>query len=95
MLAAQRAGEDVPGLEAPELPPSCAWLWSAFLQLNATRGSNGMGPSAIGPADLLAWQQLRGLELTPWEVDTLFALDNAAMRASADAQQAADAPKGP
>ena len=54
-----------------------------------------MGPSAIGPADLLAWQQLRGLELTPWEVDTLFALDNAAMRASADAQQAADAPKGP
>jgi hypothetical protein len=88
LLAVQRAGEIVPELDVPPIPYGCEWLWAAFLQLNASRGSNGMGPSAIGPADLLAWQQLRGLRLNHWEIDTLLALDGVALRASEAAQRA-------
>jgi hypothetical protein len=95
-MAARRAGEIVPELDAPDLPAGCAWLWRTFIRLNASRGSNGMGPSAIGPADLLAWQQLHGLTFTAWEVDTLLELDTVALHASAEAQRVADAqaPKG-
>ena len=78
-------------MEVPPLPNGCEHLWQSFLQLNASRGSNGMGPAAIGPADLLAWQQLQGIALTPWEVGTLFALDACALKASDDAQKAASA----
>lgn len=45
------------------------------------RGS-GMGPSAIGAPDLLAYQQLNGIELNPWELDCIHALDQVALKAA-------------
>lgn len=65
------------------MPPAMRSVWWAFLQLHGARPSGGMGPSAIPPSEILAWQQLNGVELTPFEVDTLLALDAVALRAMA------------
>lgn len=42
----------------------------------------GMGPSAIGAPDLLAYQHLNGIELNPWELDCIHALDQVALKAA-------------
>lgn len=60
----------------PPLPPACAGVWDVFMQLHQRRGSAGMGPSPLDHAQLLAWCRLQGQQLTPWEVDAIFALDD-------------------
>lgn len=62
-------------------PPQCAALWDAFVALNGARPS-GMGASAIPPSEIVAWQQLHGVRLTPWEADTLQAMDRAVLALS-------------
>lgn len=61
------------------------------MQLNAAR-PGGMGPSAISFSDIAAWQQLTGIELNPWELDTLQALDQVALKAAAPTTQSANPP---
>jgi len=56
-------------------------VWSVFLDLNSRRGNHGMGGSSIALADIVAWQTLMGVQLTPWEIDTLLQLDSAALAA--------------
>jgi hypothetical protein len=63
---------------AEELPAEAAALWGAYLQLSASR-ARGFGPSAITYVEIEAWQRLQGVQLTPWELDTLTAMDLAAM----------------
>lgn len=69
----------VPELHPPPLPPGCQLVWDTFIELHNARGG-GMGPSPIAWRDVLAWQEVRGVQLTPWEVDTLMALDQVAMK---------------
>lgn len=38
-----------------------------------------MGPGPISYRDVLAWQQVSRIALTPWEVDTIMELDRAAL----------------
>lgn len=59
-------------------------LWHLFAQLSARRGSGGFGPMPISPRDVQAWCEMRGLRLTPWELDTLDAMDDALLRAVAE-----------
>ena len=56
-------------------------MWSVFLDLNSRRGNQGMGVSSIGLADIVAWQTLMDVRLTPWEIDTLLQLDSVALAA--------------
>ena len=72
-----------PELILPPIPPGLDVIWDIFLQLNHMR-SSGMGPSAISAVDLLAYQQLHGIELTPWELDCISALDQVALKSAAD-----------
>lgn len=58
-------------------------LWNAFIALDASRPA-GLSRGAIPPSELLAWQQLMGVTLTPWESETLLAMDRAAMAAAAE-----------
>lgn len=83
---ARATGTTPPELELPDMPPGMSTIWWAFLQLHAARASGGMGPCAISMSDVLAWQTLNGVELTPFEVDTLQALDGVAIRALAPKQ---------
>ena len=70
----------MPQLDIPPLPLGCELLWLTFQQLHQSRGSAGMGPAPISQQDLQAWQHNNGVQLTPWEADTLMALDAVALK---------------
>lgn len=73
------------------LPKLVEPVWNAFCAMHDARGSNGYTPNAITWQDIAAWQQVSGNTLTPWELDTIRALDGVAMAAfakQAKAQQA-------
>lgn len=53
---------------------------AAFQQLSMRRASNGMGPCSISEAQVLSWQHLFRVRLSPWEIETLFLIDVVAMR---------------
>jgi hypothetical protein len=61
-------------------------LWDTFIELHNKR-SSGMAPQPIGWRDLQAWQDVRQVALTPWEIDTLMALDTAAMESIREAKK--------
>lgn len=84
LLSVERAGQSTGELDAPPLPAGCEELLGAFWQLRQGAGDNGMTPNAIRPSEVVAWQQLHGVQLMPDEVDLLFAMDSAAMAAFAD-----------
>lgn len=60
-------------------PPECAeTLVDAFFELHGTRTSTLGGTGPLLPSEIEAWCRLQGLALTPWEADTLMAMDRAA-----------------
>lgn len=59
----------------PDLPAGCLGVWNVFCELSNRRPSTGFGPGVLSHEHLLAWQQLHGTRLTPWEIDTIFMLD--------------------
>lgn len=63
------------------MPGGCEALAEAFRELNAARGSNGYGPQALTYQEIAAWCALNGVTLSPWEIETLAAMDAEAMRA--------------
>ena len=72
LLAAARAGHAVELLER-RAPAGTSPLWDAFASLASAR-QNG---AAIPASEIDAWQRIHGVRLTPWEVDTLVAMDRA------------------
>lgn len=46
-----------------------------------------MGPAAISPASILAWQQLHRVRLTSWEVETIEMLDSIALPYLSESQK--------
>ena len=83
LQAVARAGGGVDPRLTATLQPGLAGLWDAYCELSAMRPA-GMGISAIPGSEYESWQRLSGVTLTPWEVDTLRAMDRAAMSAMAD-----------
>lgn len=80
---AAQTGRADPRLLA-EVPPAGSVLWQAFIELASARPSTMGGAGAIPPSELLAWQTLQGLRLSHWEVETLLAMDRAALAAMAE-----------
>lgn len=66
-------------LDIPELPECVTGLWSAFLALNAARGSSGFGPMPIGFSDLRDYAEIIGWPISAWEADTVMEMDRAAL----------------
>ncbi|MBX3634050.1 MAG: hypothetical protein KF683_01405 [Rubrivivax sp.] len=87
--AAELTGQPDPRLQR-RVPPAGAALWDAFCELAAARPA-AMGAGAVPMTEVLAWQQLHGVRLTPWEVGTLLAMDRAALAAIAPAPRAGGA----
>lgn len=86
LVAAAKAGQADERLEA-EVPAAGAALWAVFADLSSARPA-GMGASAIPPSEILAWCTLHRCELTVWEVETLQAMDRAALATHARLQAA-------
>lgn len=61
-------------LICPPLPDEFAYLWNAFLRLNARR-SVGFAIEPITFLELDAFTRLSGLRLRPWEIAILEDLD--------------------
>lgn len=77
LVAAERGhGYTHPLLKA-DLPPGGDLLWQALQQLAGARPQGLGAAGAIPPSEVHAWQCLNGLQLTPWEVETLQAMDTA------------------
>lgn len=69
-------------------------LWAAFSALAAARPM-GMAAGAVPMSEIAAWQALHGVRLSPWEVETLIAMDHAALAAmAANAPKPQPTPKG-
>ncbi|MGC4075472.1 MAG: hypothetical protein QM702_00240 [Rubrivivax sp.] len=66
---------------ARPLPACVAHLYDAYLELAATRRGN-----TISMVEISAWQALRGVCLTPWELDMLLELNVAVAAAEASAR---------
>lgn len=64
------------------LPTPVAPLWGAFLALRATAPSE----AGITFGEMEGWERRHGVRLTPWEADTLLAMDRAALDAQAAAR---------
>lgn len=65
-----RADKNEPDYQ-PDMPEAAAlhllgYLWDAGPSM-----SGGMGPVPLTHSELVAWQQNSGIELTPWEAQTL------------------------
>ena len=57
-------------------PDIASYVWAAFLSLHDGRTYGMSGPNPISYAIIMAWCDLYGVELNPWEIDTIKALDN-------------------
>ena len=66
-------------LDVPPVPLAASALWDTFLTLCASRGSGGFSPAPLTQADLWHWQRNQRVRLTAWELDTLQAMDRAAL----------------
>jgi hypothetical protein len=65
----------------PPLPRHGAHIWAWFMDLHATRQSNGMGPSRLSRLEIHAWEADEGHVLERWERKTLMAVDVAWVKA--------------
>ena len=73
-------GKTPEALHVPPVPPGTEEIWAAFGALSGARApAFGGASSPIVLSEIVAWQQLHGVELVPWEVDTILAIDRAAM----------------
>lgn len=61
-------------LETPPCPENAAYLLGYFDELSSGR-QVGMGLSPVSFSDMMAWSNLKKVELEPWEVDALKRLD--------------------
>lgn len=76
--AAKATGDTDPRL-LRTVPAGCGALWGAFAELN---GSRPLGMGAVGAiplSEVEAWQRLNGVRLSPWEVETIIAMDRASV----------------
>ncbi len=66
-------------LDGPECPELLLHIWMDFMHLSRGRTSNGFGANPLTWTDIAEWQRLTRIDLSPWHVDLLVALDNAWM----------------
>lgn len=80
IAASEHTGHPDPRLTR-QAPKVCSELWRLYGTLNACRPPSMGGVVCVPPTEILALQQLHGITFTPWEVETLMAMDRAAVAA--------------
>lgn len=83
LAAAHLSGQAAPELQATP-PVGGAGLWATYCALSGARPASFGGALPVPPSEVLAWCSLRGVRLTPWESDTLQAMDRAALAVLAE-----------
>ena len=80
LLAEARATGQPDARLLSRVPVGGETLWQTFAELAAARPA-GLAAGAIPHSEIDAWQRLYGVRLSAWEVDTLKAMDSAALGA--------------
>jgi len=62
--------------DEPELLPEITHIWDWFLELTATRGSNGFGVNPITYTEIDAWSRLLKTEPSPLEIELIKIIDS-------------------
>ena len=62
-------------LQQPPFPDRMAHLWQVFLDLHHGRMYSMGEPCPLTYESMTAWCSLTGIELSPWDVDVVKALD--------------------
>lgn len=78
LQANARNGQPHPDLLV-KVPAGGQSLWDAYVGISAGRPASLGGGALVPPSEYVAWQHLQGVRLTPWEVDTLQAMDRASV----------------
>lgn len=63
-----------------DIPPDGYIIWEWFIQLDSRRQFNEAGAQATSYQEIEAWTKLMGWRPTPWEVETLVAMDQTRTR---------------
>ncbi|HVV43186.1 MAG TPA: hypothetical protein VHC94_19220 [Nitrobacter sp.] len=81
--------------DGPEVPWAGQRVWGIFLDVHATRGSNGFGANPISYGEIESWSRLRREPVRPFEMDIIRALDIAYLEAVAKKAEAQATPEQP
>lgn len=77
---AKQLGKEVSDIEQSNadaiFPDLASHLWATFLELHDGRTYGMSGPNPISYDIIKAWCDITGVDLSPWEVSTIKALDN-------------------
>lgn len=76
----EKNGVRVEESERPEIPYEGEQLWDFFWRLSMGRGSTGFGVSPFQFSEIEAWSRVNRVQLDPWEVDCLKAMDMAFLK---------------
>jgi hypothetical protein len=72
----RQTGRKPDQLERVEFPPLMRAVWSHFLELNNARTSNGFGANPLTYAEIYAWNNLTGANVSADDVRIIKQLDN-------------------
>lgn len=62
-------------LVVPPFPKALGYLWNAYQRIRRRKGG-GMGPSPIEWPDIAAFIDRTGIDLRPWEIEIIEAVDD-------------------
>jgi hypothetical protein len=68
-------------MESQEAPYNLMYLWECFWDINDGRQSGMSGPTALSWHEIRSWSDLSGIEIDPWELKAIRAMDKAFLSA--------------
>lgn len=80
-VVAKQTGKVV---EGPPMPAALRYLWNHFVQLDRGRTGNGFGPNPVTWGEIKAYCEVMRVQLDPWEVEALKAVDDAYLASLVD-----------
>jgi len=84
LVAARRRGMVAPELDLPPVPDEGRYIVAAFSALSGQRQVGMSGPQRITLEAMQAYAQIHQRPFTPWELETLCAMDAALLRTLAE-----------
>lgn len=79
LLAGARNGAALDPRLVAQPPAGTDQLWHAFCDLMSARPTGMAGDKPVPPSEVQAWCAARRVRLSPWDLDTLAAMDRTAL----------------
>lgn len=82
LLAAAKNGAALDPCVLAQPPAGTELLWHTYCELTAARPGGMAGDKPVPPSEVQAWCAGRRVRLSPWDLDTLAAMDRTALVAA-------------